>query len=45
MCDNVSDINKPISTAQQASLNLKAPLNNANFTGTTTGITKAMVGL
>jgi hypothetical protein len=32
--DNTSDANKPISTAEQAALNLKAPLANPVFTGT-----------
>lgn len=32
--DNTSDINKPISTAQQTALNLKANLASPNFTGT-----------
>ena len=43
--DNTSDINKPISTAVQSSLDLKAPLNSPSFTGTVTGLTKATVGL
>lgn len=43
--DNTSDASKPISTAQQTALNLKAPLDNPAFTGTPTGITKAHVGL
>jgi len=43
--DNTADIDKPISNATQAALNLKANANNAVFTGTTTGITKDMVGL
>lgn len=43
--NNTSDANKPISTAQQAALNLKAPLASPAFTGTPTGITKAHVGL
>jgi len=34
--DNTSDANKPISTAQQAALNLKAPLADPTFTGTVT---------
>lgn len=32
--DNTSDINKPISTAQQSALELKAPLASPTFTGT-----------
>lgn len=32
--DNTSDLNKPISTATQTSLNLKAPLISPTFTGT-----------
>lgn len=43
--DNTSDINKPVSTAQQTALNLKAPLANPSFTGTVSGVTAAMVGL
>lgn len=34
--NNTSDVNKPISTAQQAALDLKAPLNSPAFTGTPT---------
>jgi hypothetical protein len=33
--DNTSDVNKPVSTAQQTALDLKAPLANPAFTGTT----------
>ena len=56
--DNTSDLNKPISTATQTALDLKANtsdltddlglkanLNSPTFTGTVSGITKAMVGL
>jgi uncharacterized protein YaiE (UPF0345 family) len=43
--DNTSDVNKPISTATQAALDVKAPLASPNFTGTVTGVTKAMIGL
>lgn len=43
--DNTSDAAKPVSTAQQTALNLKANLANPTFTGTVSGITKAMVGL
>ncbi len=32
--DNTSDANKPVSTAQQTALDLKANINNASFTGT-----------
>lgn len=35
----------PISNAQQAALDLKAPINNPTFTGTVSGVTKSMVGL
>jgi hypothetical protein len=34
--DNTSDINKPVSTATQTQLNLKAPLASPTFTGTVT---------
>ena len=44
-CDNVSDVNKPISSATQVALNAKASLSGATFTGTVGGISKAMVGL
>lgn len=43
--DNTSDVNKPVSVAQQAVLDLKAPIASPTFTGTVSGITKAMVGL
>lgn len=43
--DNTADTAKPVSTAQQTALNLKAPLASPAFTGTPTGITKAHVGL
>lgn len=43
--DNTSDVNKPVSTAQQTALNLKANLASPTFTGTVSGITKTMVGL
>ena len=45
LVDNTSDINKPVSTAQQTELNLKANIANPTFTGTVSGITKGMVGL
>lgn len=35
-CDNTSDANKPISTAQQTALDLKASLTSPTFTGTVT---------
>jgi hypothetical protein len=43
--DNTSDANKPVSTATQTALNLKANLASPTFTGTVAGITKTMVGL
>lgn len=43
--DNTADTAKPVSTAQQAALDLKAPLASPTFTGTVSGVTKAMVGL
>lgn len=43
--DNTSDVGKPVSTAQQAALDLKANLASPTFTGTVGGITAAMVGL
>jgi hypothetical protein len=43
--DNTTDAAKPVSTAQQTALNLKANLASPTFTGTVAGITKAMVGL
>jgi len=53
--DNTSDVNKPVSTAQQTALDLKltssvaastyAPIASPTFTGTVSGITKTMVGL
>jgi len=43
--DNTADTAKPVSTAQQAALDLKAPLASPAFTGTPTGITKTHVGL
>lgn len=33
-CDNTSDANKPVSSAQQTALDLKAPLASPTFTGT-----------
>ena len=43
--DNTSDADKPVSTATQTELDLKAPLANPAFTGTVSGVTKGMVGL
>jgi hypothetical protein len=43
--DNTSDVNKPVSTATQTALDLKAPLNSPTFTGTVSGVSKTMVGL
>ena len=43
--DNTADSAKPVSTATQTALDLKAPLASPTFTGTVTGVTKAMVGL
>ena len=39
--DNTSDVNKPVSTAQQSALNLKAPLASPALTGTPTAPTAA----
>ena len=43
--DNTADTAKPVSTAQQTALNLKANIASPTFTGTVAGITKAMVWL
>lgn len=43
--DNTSDASKPVSTATQTALDLKAPIASPTFTGTVSGITKSMVGL
>jgi hypothetical protein len=43
--DNTSDASKPVSSATSTALNLKANLASPTFTGTVSGITKAMVGL
>jgi hypothetical protein len=43
--DNTADTAKPVSTATQTALDLKAPLASPTFTGTVSGITKTMVGL
>jgi DNA-binding protein YbaB len=43
--DNTTDLLKPVSTAQQTALDLKAPLDSPAFTGTVTGVSATMVGL
>lgn len=43
--DNTADTGKPVSTAQQTALDLKANIASPTFTGTVGGITKSMVGL
>jgi hypothetical protein len=43
--DNTADSAKPISTATQTALDLKAPIASPTFTGTVSGVTKSMVGL
>ena len=43
--DNTTDAGKPVSTAQQTALNLKANLASPTFTGTVSGVTSTMVGL
>jgi hypothetical protein len=43
--DDTTDASKPVSTAQQTALNLKANIASPTFTGTVAGITKDMVGL
>ena len=43
--NNTADTAKPVSTAQQTALDLKANLASPTFTGNVSGITKAMVGL
>ena len=43
--DNVSDANKPVSTAQATVNALKAPLASPTFTGTVAGVSKSHVGL
>lgn len=43
--DNTADTAKPVSTAQQTALDLKANIASPTFTGTVSGITKTMVGL
>lgn len=42
--DNTSDTNKPVSSAQQTALNLKANIASPTFTGSVSGITASMVG-
>ena len=43
--DNTTDANKPVSTATQTALDLKAPIASPTFTGTVSGVTKTHVGL
>ena len=43
--DNISDINKPVSTQQQAALNLKVNIDNPVFTGILSGVTAVIFGL
>lgn len=43
--DNTADSSKPVSTAQQTALDLKANIASPTFTGNVSGITKTMVGL
>jgi hypothetical protein len=43
--DNTADTAKPVSTAQQTALDLKADIASPTFTGTVGGITATMVGL
>ena len=43
--DNTADTAKPVSTAQQTALDLKANLASPTFTGTVSGISATMVGL
>ncbi len=45
LVDNTSDLNKPISTATQTELDLKAPIDSPTFTGTISGISASSVGL
>jgi hypothetical protein len=42
---NTNDASKPVSSAQQAALDLKATIASPTFTGTVSGIDKVMVGL
>jgi hypothetical protein len=43
--DNTADADKPVSTAVQTALDLKAPKADPTFTGTVSGVTKSHVGL
>ena len=43
--DDTADTAKPVSTAQQTAIDLKANIASPTFTGTVSGITKTMVGL
>ena len=43
--DNTTDAGKPVSSATQTALDLKANLASPTFTGTVTGVSKSMVGL
>ena len=43
--DNTTDAAKPVSSATQTALDLKANLASPTFTGTVTGVSKSMVGL
>jgi len=43
--NNTADANKPVSTAQQAALNTKAPLSHASATDNPHNVSKAQVGL
>ena len=43
--DNTADAAKPVSTAQQTQLDLRAPKASPTFTGTVAGVTKTHVGL
>ena len=43
--DNTADADKPVSTAAQTALDLKAPKADPTFTGTVSGVTKSHVGL
>ena len=43
--DNTADTAKPVSTAQQTALDLKANIASPTFTGNVSGITKTMIGL
>ena len=42
-CDDTTDLNKPISTATQTALDLKAPLASPSFTGNVTSVQDIMV--